>query len=186
MFSRKIYCVIFLIDNYLYLLSALGEKFEPLEDSILEDPDQSVVTQINQYKQELNFIRKTIKPTGDVISTLIKLEVDGLDKRTVIHLKELQANITQANDVSDNFREILSDMLNIYHTIMSTKLNEIMKFLTIFSVIFIPLTFIAGIYGTNFAHVPELQLKNGYWYMWLIFIIITILMVYFLKRKKWL
>ncbi|MDG2073415.1 MAG: CorA family divalent cation transporter, partial [Polaribacter sp.] len=96
-----------------------------------------------------------------------------------------QNNINHAVEISDSYREILSDQLNIYHTTVSAKLNDIMKFLTVFSVVFIPLTFIAGIYGTNFTFLPELQYKYSYFIMLGVMVIITVLMLLYFKKKKW-
>jgi len=98
----------------------------------------------------------------------------------------LQDNINEASELSDSYREILYDQLNIYHSSMSTKLNEIMRVLTIISVIFIPITFLVGVYGTNFDNVPELHWRHGYLIMWFIMVIITLLMLWFFRRKKWL
>ena len=102
-----------------------------------------------------------------------------------MHFKELQDNINQASDSSDSYRDILSDQLNIYHTTISSKLNDIMKFLTVFSVIFIPLTFIAGIYGTNFDNVPELHFKYSYFIMWGVIVSVAIGMLIYFRKKKW-
>lgn len=174
------------IDNYLYVLSLLGEKIENLEDNLLTNPDQQIINEINRYKRELNFLRKNIKPAREMISTLAKLESDYITESTYVHFKELLDNISQANDVSDSYREILSDQLNIYHTTLSSKLNDVMKFLTVFSVVFIPLTFIAGIYGTNFDNVPELHFKYSYFIMWGVMIVVAISMLLYFKNKKWL
>lgn len=173
------------IDNYLYVISILGEKIEILEENVLINPSQNVVTKINHYKRELNALRRSIKPAKEMILSLVKIESDFIEESTIVHFKELENNISQANDASDNYREILSDQLNIYHTTISSKLNDIMKFLTVFSVIFIPLTFIAGIYGTNFEYIPELSYKYSYFIMWGIMIVIVIAMLLFFKKKKW-
>lgn len=174
------------IDNYLFVLTGLGEKIEKLEENLLINPSQNVINEINKYKRELNFLRKSIKPAKEMIFALAKLDSELIEESTDIHFKELQDNISQASDSSDSYREILSDQLNIYHTTISSKLNDIMKFLTVFSVIFIPLTFIAGIYGTNFDFVPELHLKYGYFIMWGVMILVVIGMLFYFKRKKWL
>lgn len=173
------------VDNYLYVLSVLGEKIETLEENLLLNPNETIINDINNYKRELNFLRKSIKPAKEMIFSLVKTESDFITESTYIHFKELEDNISQANDVSDDYREILSDQLNIYHTTISSKLNDIMKFLTVFSVIFIPLTFIAGIYGTNFEYVPELSYKYSYFIMWIIMILVAIGMLLFFRRKKW-
>lgn len=173
------------VDNYLYVLGLLGEKIETLEEKLLLNPNQNVINEINNFKRELNLLRKSIKPAKEMIFSLAKTESDFIGEDTYIHIKELEDNISQANDASDNYREILSDQLNIYHTTISSKLNDIMKFLTVFSVIFIPLTFIAGIYGTNFEYVPELKYKYSYFVMWFVMILVTIGMLLFFKKKKW-
>ncbi len=172
------------IDNYLYVISVLGEKIETLEDSLLLDPNQAVINEINKYKRELNFLRKNIKPAKEMVFSLAKIDSEFINENTQIHFIELQDNISQASDSTDSYREILSDQLNIYHTTISSKLNDIMKFLTVFSVIFIPLTFIAGIYGTNFDVVPELHYKYSYFIMWgVIIVVATGMLIYFWKRK---
>jgi len=173
------------VDNYLYVLSFLGEKIEALEENMLLNPNHNIINEINNYKRELNFFRKSIKPAKEMIFSLAKTESDFITESTYLHFKELEDNISQANDASDNYREILSDQLNIYHTTISSKLNDIMKFLTVFSVVFIPLTFIAGIYGTNFEYVPELSFKYSYFIMWFVMIVVAIGMLLFFKKKKW-
>jgi len=174
------------VDNYIYLLSELGNKIEYLEDKLISDPNQSVIEEINNHKRELNFLRKNINPAKEMILSLSKMESEIIHESTDIHLKELLDNITYATETADNYREILSDQLNVYHTTMSTKLNDIMKFLTVFSVIFIPLTFIAGIYGTNFDVVPELQYEYSYFIMWGVMAILAGGMLIYFKKKKWL
>lgn len=174
------------VDNYLYAISLLGEKIETLEENLLLNPNQDVINDINNYKRDLNFLRKNIKPAKEMIFSLAKMESDFFTESTSIHFKELQDNISQASDSSDSYREILSDQLNIYHTTISSKLNDIMKFLTVFSVIFIPLTFIAGIYGTNFDNVPELHYEYSYFIMWGVIVVIAILMLLYFRKKKWL
>ncbi|MEZ4722104.1 MAG: magnesium/cobalt transporter CorA [Flavobacteriales bacterium] len=174
------------IDNYIYILSVLGEKIENLEDRMIQNQSKKVIEKINEYKREINYLRKNIQPAREMIYSLSKLDSELIDKdSTEVHWKELQDNIVQAIETSDSYREILSDMLNIYHTTLSTRLNDTMKFLTIFSVIFIPLTFIAGIYGTNFDNVPELHYRYSYFIMWAVMVAIAIGMVIYFKRKKW-
>ncbi len=174
------------IDHYLYVIGLLGEKIEILEAHILPEPGKEVITQINLYKRELNIIRRSIHPAEEVVYGLNKIETQFIQKRTKVYFHDLKDNIILARDTAETYREILSDQLSIYHTILSTKLNDVMKFLTIFSVIFIPLTFIAGIYGTNFDVLPELHMKYGYFIMWGVMIVIALAMLYYFKRKRWL
>ena len=121
-----------------------------------------------------------------MIFSLAKMETEFITDNTAIHFKELQDNISQASDSSDSYREILSDQLNIYHTTITSKLNDIMKFLTVFSVIFIPLTFIAGIYGTNFDFLPELHYKYSYFIMLGVMVVVAISMLLYFRNRKWL
>jgi magnesium transporter len=120
-----------------------------------------------------------------LVLNLGKTDSDLINDYMEIHLKELQNNIELANETIDNYREILSDQLNIFHTNMSSRLNAILKVLTIFSVIFIPITFIVGVYGTNFDNIPELRLEYGYYMMLTVIIAVVALMIYYFKRKKW-
>lgn len=173
------------IDNYIYILSFLGEKIEALEESVGDQPNKSIIKKINIYKRELNYLRRNIRPAKEMILALSKMESEFIYDSTYVHFKELRDNINQVTDSSDSYREILNDQLNLYHTSISTKLNDIMKFLTIFSVIFIPLTFIAGIYGTNFDNVPELHYKYSYHIMWAVMITVAILMLIYFRKRKW-
>lgn len=173
------------VDNYIYVIGLLGDKIENLEDRITAEAKSELLDEINFYKKEMNFIRKSIKPAKELILNLSKLESDYIAKANRIHYRELQDNINEASELSDSYREILYDQLTIYHTTMSTKLNDIMRILTVFSVIFIPLTFIVGVYGTNFENLPEVRWKYGYFAMWGVMIILTVIMLWFFKRKKW-
>ncbi|MCB0770579.1 MAG: magnesium/cobalt transporter CorA [Flavobacteriales bacterium] len=174
------------VDNYILVTSMLGEKIDDLEDTLLSEPTQSVIDRINTYKSELNLLRKNINPAKEMIQSLSKLESDLIEDSTDIFLKELENNINQATESANIQREILSDQLTIYHTTISSKLNDIMKFLTVFSVIFIPLSFIAGIYGTNFDVLPELHYRYSYYIMLCAMGVVAISMLIYFKRKKWL
>jgi magnesium transporter len=174
------------IDNYIYIIGVLGEKIEVLEENLGHNqPSKSVINKINAYKRELNFIRRNIRPAKEMILALSKMESEFIFESTYVHYKELLDNINQANDSSDSYREILTDQLNLYHTTISSKLNDIMKFLTIFSVIFIPLTFIAGIYGTNFDFLPELHYKYSYFIMLGVMLVLAIAMLIYFRKRKW-
>jgi magnesium transporter len=173
------------VDNYIYVIGVLGEKIEALEDEMNSDPKKELLDSINSLKSELNYLRKHIKPAREMILNLVKLESDYIHEENRIHYRELQDNINEASELSDNYREILYDQLNIYHSSMSTKLNEIMRVLTVFSVIFIPLTFIVGVYGTNFENLPEVHWRHGYFLMWGVMLLTTASMLWFFRRKKW-
>jgi len=173
------------VDHYIFVIGELGEEIENLEEQMSVEPGKNFMERINHYKRELNFIRKVIKPAKEMILGLAKLETGLMKDQNRIHFKELIDNINEANDLADSYREMVYDMMNIYHTTMSTKLNEIMRVLTIISVIFIPITFIAGVYGTNFDIIPELHWKWGYFAMLGIMSLTVGGMIWFFRRKKW-
>jgi magnesium transporter len=173
------------VDNYIYLISRFGEKIEDIEVGILEDTSTKTLENINNYKRELSYIRKSIRPTKEFISKLPRLESEFIREDTKPFLNDLQDLITQATDGIDMYTEMLSDQLNIYNSSVSNKMNDVMKILTIFAAIFIPLTFIAGIYGTNFEYLPELHFKYSYFIFWGIMITVAISMLLFFKRRDW-
>lgn len=174
-----------IVDNYIYLIERLGEQIEEMEEEILENQTQDILTKINNYKREMNYLRKSIRPAREFLQQLSRIESDLIQESTVPFLKDLLDLGNQAVEVIDTYREMLSDYLNIYNTGVSNKLNEIMKVLTIFSAIFIPLTFIAGIYGTNFEYLPELRFRYAYFIFWTVLIGVALVMVRFFKRKNW-
>ena len=173
------------VDNYIYIVGILGEKIENLEEKMTGNVNKQLPELINLYKQELNFLRRYIKPAKEMILTLAKMESEFIHDENRMNYKELQDNINEANDLTDSYREMLYDLLNIYHTSATTRLNDIMKVLTMISVIFIPLTFIVGVYGTNFDYLPELNWHYGYFIMWGIMVVVALLMIWYFRRKKW-
>lgn len=173
------------IDNYIYILGVYGEKVETLEDRLIMNTNKEVLKVISLFKHELNNLRVDIKPAKEMIMGLMKLDTDLIQEDNEKHYKELQDNINQAVDLLDYYREVLYDELNMYHSSMSTKLNDTMTVLTIFSVIFIPLTFIVGIYGMNFDNLPELHWKYGYFVVWGVMIAVVVGMIWYFKKRKW-
>ena len=173
------------IDNYIYIVSLLGERIESLEERTTGTFNKQMPDIINTYKQELNYLRRHIKPAREMILTLAKMETEYIHKTNRVNFKELQDNINEANELADSNREMLYDLLNIYHTSATTRLNDIIKLLTIISVIFIPLTFIVGVYGTNFDFFPEIRWHYGYFAMWGVMIGVAGFMVWYFKRKNW-
>ncbi|WP_430811152.1 MULTISPECIES: magnesium/cobalt transporter CorA [unclassified Carboxylicivirga] len=173
------------IDNYIHTISRLGEKIEDLDDELIEYPSAESLEKINRYKVEINYLRKIVKPCREMVLSLCKTDSDYINDYLEVHLNELRHNIELANEAVDNYRVILSDQLNIFHTTVAYKLNDVLKTLTIFSVIFIPITFIAGVYGTNFDHIPELHYKYSYFIMWGVIVLTALGMVAYFKRKKW-
>ena len=175
-----------IVDNYLFIIERMGEQIEELETKILDNPNQEILYKINDYKREMNYLSKTIRAANEFIIRLGRLDSDLINEANRPFLKDLADLSSQAVEVIDTYRVMLSDYLNIYNSQINNRLNEIMKVLTIFSAIFIPITFIAGIYGTNFVFIPELRFKFGYFIMLGVMAIIVFFMLRFFRRKKWL
>ena len=173
------------IDNYIFILGVLGEKIEKLENKMVLNPGRETLKIINLLKRQLSDLGRYIRPAREMIMGLVKSENDFIAPVNEKHYKELQDNINQAIELLDYYRELLYDELNIYHSSTSTRLNDIMALLTIFSVIFIPITFIVGVYGMNFDNMPELHLRYGYFIVWGVMVLIAIGMLWYFKKKKW-
>ncbi|MEQ9262609.1 MAG: magnesium/cobalt transporter CorA [Owenweeksia sp.] len=175
-----------IVDNYIYLIENLGEKIDDLELQVLEDPDEEVLSKINGYKRELHFVLKVVKPAKDLIFNLLRSETPYIRKQKVLPFyKDLADLIVHAIESVEAYRVVLTDYISIYHSNVSYKMNDIMKVLTIFSAIFIPLSFFAGVYGTNFDHFPELHYQFAYPVFWGIIVVIAGTMLLYFKRKGW-
>jgi len=175
-----------IVDNYIFIIERLGEHIEEIEDEILDNPTQDVLARINNYKREMNYLRKAVRPAREFMLHLSRIDSDLIQDETAPFVKDLLDLASQSVDVIDTYRDMLSDHLSIYNTGVSNRLNEIMKVLTIFSAIFIPLTFIAGIYGTNFENLPELHYRYSYYIMWGVFLAVSLTMLRFFRRRHWL
>ena len=176
-----------IVGHYTSIVESVGRNIEEVEEEVLSRPSKELLETLYMYKRELNFLEKVVRPGRDCIYNFAKLESDLVDvDSTQPFLKDLLSNVTHAVEVSTTYREILSDQLNIYHTNVAARLNDILRVLTIFSVIFIPLTFIAGVYGTNFKYLPELEYTFAYPLFWLVLLLTAGGMTYYFKRKKWL
>ncbi len=173
-----------LVDNYLINLEQIGEKIEALEYK-LSEPSKALANELFQYKTEVSYFRKTIKPLKEVLTRLLRSKTELVHDDNLIFYQELFDIEEQSIDAVENYFNMTNDLINLYNTNLSNKVNEVMKVLTIFASIFIPLTFIAGIYGTNFEYVPELQFKNAYFIMWGAMILVAGVMLYYFKKHKW-
>jgi magnesium transporter len=174
-----------LIDNYLVVIEKIGEKIETLEQEILKSANNEILGKINIYKREISYLRKTIRPVKESVQKLSVIDCDLINESIQPFLKDLLDLSTQAVEVVETYREILADQLDIYNTLINNRLNEIMKFLTMFSAIFIPLSFISGVYGTNFEYFPELKFKYSYFIFWGVLIFTAIMIIRFFKKKDW-
>lgn len=176
------------VDNYITVIEALGDKIEDLENIIFEGEtdDSNTPNQIQHLKQEIIKIRRSIFPLREVINRLEKADCQFIDIKTHSYLRDLYDHIIQVVESIELYREMVWSLMDIHMTIISNKMNEIMKVLTIIATIFIPLTFIAGIYGMNFTNMPELQTHDGYFILLGVMAVIFVLMLIYFRRKKWL
>jgi len=174
-----------IVDNYYVVLEKFGERMEALDDALIDNPGVEIYREIHQLKRMMIDLRKQIWPLREVIAGLQRDESKLIRKTTMIYLRDLYDHIIQVMDNVDTFRDMLSGMHDVYLSSISNKMNEIMKVLTLFAAIFIPLTFIAGIYGMNFKFMPELEWRWGYYgVLGIMFGVGAGLVVYF-KNKKW-
>jgi len=174
-----------IVDNYNFLMETFGEKVEDLEDKILLEPNKDILEEINKNKIELNYFRKAIRPAREAISNFKDFKTDLITKKEQPFFNDLHDLIQRSYDSVENYKNMLSEQLTVYSTNVNNRLNDIMKILTIFSVIFIPITFVAGIYGTNFEYIPELKFRYGYFTMLGVILLIVLIMLGYFKYKKW-
>ncbi len=173
------------VDNYFMVLENLGETIEDIEDKLVTNPTAETLRTIHDLKREMVFLRKSVWPLREVINRLERSESPLINKSTFVYLRDVYDHTIQVMDAVETFRDMLSGMLDIYLSSVSNRMNEVMKVLTVIATIFIPLTFIAGIYGMNFRYMPELELAWSYPAVLILMLIIALLMVVYFRRKKW-
>ena len=175
-----------IVDNYFLAIENLNNRIENLEEEVYQNPEPIVAQNIQQLKKEILKIRRWIFPVKELISRLIDTENQLIKKDTKLFLRDVLDHAIEINESLQIYREMSMSLMEMYMSNMSNKMNEVMKVLTIMASIFIPLTFIAGIYGMNFDHMPELHYKYGYHVVWAVMIILFIGMMFYFKKKKWL
>jgi magnesium transporter len=173
------------VDHYFVILEKLGDKIELIEDQLLEKPTPRILEDIHHLKREIIFFRKQVWPLREVINSLIKDPSELIQETTDIFLRDVYDHTIQVIDTVESFRDVLSGLSDLYLSTVSNRMNEVMKVLTIMATIFIPLTFIAGIYGMNFEFMPELKWRWAYPGLWVVLILIFVSMIAWFKRKKW-
>ena len=175
-----------LVDNYFIVTEHLNDRLEILEEKILQNPHENVNEEIYELKRKITFVKRTISPLRECLSNVIKSDSDLVSESTQNYFRDVYDHLVHLLETIDSQREMINDFLNLYMSTMSNKMNEVMKVLTIFASIFIPLTFIAGIYGMNFTIMPELQWEYGYFIVWGIMLLVVILLLFYFRRKRWL
>jgi len=175
-----------IVDHYFIVLEKLGEKIEGMEEELVTKPTPETLQSIHTLKRELIFLRKSIWPLREVVKSLESGESVFVLESTGIYLRDVYDHTIQVVDTVETFRDMVSGILDIYLSSVSNRMNEVMKVLTIIATIFIPLTFLAGIYGMNFKHMPELELPWGYPGLLVVMIAVGLAMVAYFRNKKWL
>lgn len=180
------------VDYYFEVLNELGERMEHTEEELMEDPTEDTFQQIHLLRREAIFFRKSVWPLRDVINTTIRDDSSFINDSIKVYLRDVYDHMVQIIDNIENYRDMIMGMHDMYMSHVSNKMNEVMKVLTIIATIFIPLTFIAGIYGMNFDpeaspyNMPELGWYWGYPAVWILMVLVTIGMIFYFKRKNWL
>ncbi len=174
------------VDYYFNILEKLGDKIEILEDELMLEPQKSTLEQLHHMKREMIFVRKAVWPVRELINNMERSESSLILEGTGIYLRDVHDHAIRVIDTVETYRDLLSGMMDIYLSSVSNRMNEVMKILTIITTIFVPVTFIAGVYGMNFDYMPELHSKWGYAGVWTVMLLIIFSLVIYFKRKKWL
>lgn len=175
-----------MVDHYYHILETLGRRLELIDEDILENPSQAKMNMIQQTKREQNLLRRSIWPLRDLTGNMSREEHNLIKESTGPFINDLYDHVVQVIDTLESYRDITASLLDLYLSSLSQKMNEVMKVLTIIATIFIPATFIAGIYGMNFEFMPELAWKYSYPVLWGVFLVLFSGMLVFFRRKKWL
>ena len=175
-----------IVDNYLAIVDRVSDAIEAIEDEIIAHPREDMISEIQLLKKKATFLQKSITPARGVISRIERNNHSLIQGSCKPYFRDLHDHIVQIAETLASYRDILWGLTDTYMGAMSNKMNNIMRLLTLISTIFIPLTFIVGVYGMNFEHMPELHYPWAYPIVWLIMIGISIVMLIYFKRKKWL
>jgi magnesium transporter len=174
-----------LVDQYFVVLEKLGEKIEYLEDQVVQKPNPKTLQAVHRFKNDMIILRKSMWPLRDVINRMERRESPLIRDATGIYFKDVFDHTIVAIETVETYRDILSGMLDIYLSSVSNRLNEIMKVLTIIATIFMPLTFLAGLYGMNFKFMPELEWRYGYFSVLGMMAVVALSMLFYFRRRGW-
>jgi magnesium transporter len=174
------------VDRYFVFLDSIGAGIEEFEERAVDEKDQNIIPDIQKIKQNLLRIRRAVWPLRENVQVIMRLDSDRIPPETAPFFKDLHDNVIQAADSVETYRELISGVIEVNLSSASNRLNNVMKVLTIISTIFIPLTFIVGVYGMNFKFMPELEFSLAYPIVWAVMILIAAGMLIFFKIRRWL
>jgi len=174
-----------IVDHYFLIMEKLGDHFEELEDSVVSDPQPGVLPAIYNLKRDMLFLRKSVWPLREAISKMQRSDSPLVSEPIKIYLRDVYDHTIQVIENIETFRDMSASLLETYLSSLSNKLNEVIKLLTIISTIFIPLTFLAGLYGMNFRFMPELESPLGYPAVLILMLMVVVTMMVYFRRKEW-
>lgn len=174
-----------IVDEYFLIIESMGEELEVMEDDVAANPSQQFLLRYNELKRDSVFLRKSVWPLREVINYVLRNEVGLVKPEVLPYFRDLYDHTIQVIDTVETYRDLFSDIMDLYLSTLTLKMNEVMKVLTVISTIFIPLTFIVGVYGMNFDFMPELNWKYGYLFIWVVIVMVGGGMILFFKRRKW-
>jgi len=174
-----------IIDNYFPALEAFGERIEAIEDEVVANPSRKTIHGIYEVKRDLLALRRAIWPQRDAINSLLRAESDLISPAVRVYMRDCYDHAVQIMDVVETYRELAMGLVDVYLSSVSNRMNEVMKVLTIIATLFIPLTFIVGIYGMNFQYMPELHWRWGYATVWGVMGATALAMLYYFRRRRW-
>jgi magnesium transporter len=173
------------VDRYFDVIDHIGNKIEKLENELVSNPKPNTLREIHALRRELIFVRKSVWPLREVIASLQRTDSDLIHDNTGLYLRDLYDHVIRITDSIDTYRDMLSGMQDVYLSSISNRTNEVMKVLTLFSSIFLPLTFITGLFGMNFHNFPELDWQYGFQGTLVLLLLLGVSMLVFFKFKKW-
>ena len=175
-----------IVDNYFFVLENFGDQLDQMEEQVIAGYQSQSLPELYSVKRELTFARRLIWPLRDIMAQLVRADDPLVSKRVFPYLRDVHDHVMQIIESLDAYRELLASLVDVHLSTISNRMNQVMKTLTIFSAVFMPITFIAGVYGMNFDNIPELHTRYGYFVTWGAMLLVTIGMLGYFRWKKWL
>jgi len=174
-----------IVDGYFVLLEKLADRIEAVENNISNSPKPGDLAEVHQLRREIVYLRRNIWPLRDVVAGLDRTESELVHEETRVYLRDLHDHVVQVVESLENFRDVVASLQDLYVSALGQRTNEVIRVLTVISTIFVPLTFLAGVYGMNFRHLPELEWRWGYAGFWIVSVVVVIGLLGFLRRRGW-
>lgn len=174
-----------IVDNYYLVMEKLGDRIEMLEEEVIRNSNKRSLARINQLRKELIVLKRNIVPVRDLVSGILRSESELLDDRTTKYFKDIYDHIMQAIDLTENYRDMMMSMQDLYINNVNLRMNEVMKVMAIVTCLLAPATVIGGIFGMNFEQIPILHNQNGFWIAVAVMLIIPLWMIFMFRRRGW-